>query len=67
MLHEIYRVNRFIEEAGREFYGWGFDVYCADLTGSEARYPYLESDQAYANFLGTGGFEQYVQINNIMQ
>jgi dienelactone hydrolase len=67
LLHEIYGVNRFIEEAGREFYGWGFDVYCPDLIGSGACYPYSESDQAYVNFLGAGGFEQYVQINNMMR
>ena len=67
LLHEIYGINRFISGIGREFYRWGFDVCCPDLTGDGAVFPYAHEEEAYANFMQAGGLGRYKEVNGRME
>jgi len=46
ILHEIYGINRFIEEVCIQYHNDGFDVFCPQLLGKE-NFTYEESSSAY--------------------
>lgn len=56
ILHEIYGVNRFMEETCSEYHSWGFDVFCPDLLHREC-FPYAEVSEAYHFFMNHVGFD----------
>jgi len=60
ILHEIYGVNRFIEETCTEYYLQGFDVFCPNMI-QRKNFLYSESAEAYQTFLDNVGFDFYVE------
>ena len=61
ILHEIYGINRFIEELCIQYHNDGFDVFCPQLLGRE-NFPYEDSSGAYAYFLNEVGFDVYKKV-----
>lgn len=65
ILHEIYGVNKFIEDVCIQYHKEGFDVYSPNLINKEC-YSYEQANEAYANFVNEVGFHIYEQINNLI-
>ncbi|SHJ35237.1 dienelactone hydrolase family protein [Lutispora thermophila] len=65
ILHEIYGINKFIEEVCAEYSAQRFDVFCPDMI---QRYSFLYSQQeeAYSNFIRNVGFEYYSKIEDLI-
>jgi len=61
ILHEIYGINRFIEELCIQYHNDGFDVFCPQLLGRE-HFPYEDSATAHAYFFNEVGFDVYKKI-----
>ncbi len=57
VLHEIYGINRHIEEVCKHFSQNGYDVICPDLTGKNGTFEYAEQENAYRNFIDNVGFQ----------
>lgn len=49
VLHEIYGINRFMEEVCRRYHAKGLDIYCPDLLCGRS-FAYSETQEAYALF-----------------
>lgn len=65
VLHEIYGVNQFIENACENIRNMGFDVCCPNLTGRQP-FPYRESQKAYEHFTEKIGFDVYKDIEKLL-
>lgn len=65
VLHEIYGVNRFIEEQCHKYIEDGYDVYCPNLLGRHP-FSYDEAKAAYEFFAQNVGFQVYERINNLV-
>lgn len=63
VLHEIYGINRFIENISEKFNDAGFDVLCPNMIGRSA-FPYEESEDAYEHFVSQVGFDIYKEISS---
>lgn len=63
VLHEIYGINKFIEDMCEKFKHAGFDVFCPNLI-NKASFPYTESQKAYQHFICHIGFDIYKEIVN---
>ena len=61
IIHEIYGVNKFMENVCEKMRCSGFDVYCPNLIGKDAFY-YEDSSKAYEWFASKVGFEIYKEI-----
>lgn len=55
VLHEIYGVNRFIQDVCKEYEQQGFDVYCPNLLYGNC-FPYDKEEEAYRYFNKQVGF-----------
>ena len=62
VLHEIYGVNKFIQEQCQKFRDAGYDVFCPNLN-DKPPFPYDKSDEAYDFFYKNVGFEVYQKIS----
>jgi len=62
MLHEIYGINKFMEEICEEYHAAGFDVYCPSLLKKEC-FLYANSSEAYKYFVDEIGFDIYKEID----
>ena len=65
VLHEIYGVNKFIQEQCQKFNNDGYDVFCPNLIGKPP-FSYENSDEAYDFFVKNIGFEVYKEINMLV-
>lgn len=61
LLHEIYGVNRFIDDQRRKYEELGFRVFCPDLYGGRV-FSYDETEAAYGYFYSRVGLDAYRQI-----
>jgi dienelactone hydrolase len=61
ILHEIYGINRFIEELCIQYHNDGFDIFCPQLLGRE-NFPYEDSAAAHAYFFNEVGFDVYKKV-----
>lgn len=66
ILHEIYGVNKFIQEQCQKYKQNGFDIFCPNLIGRQP-FLYEEAEMAYGFFNQNVGFEVYKEINNLIQ
>lgn len=66
VLHEIYGVNRHIEEVCEFYASNGYDVYCPNLINRDRPFEYWQSQEAYQYFTDIIGFDVYVDMNNLM-
>lgn len=57
VVHEIYGVNRHMEEVCRAYQEAGFDVICPNLLNRETPFSYSEESIAYRNFMDNVGFD----------
>lgn len=57
VVHEIYGVNRHMEEVCRAYREAGFDVICPNLLNRETPFSYSEESTAYRNFMDNVGFD----------
>lgn len=62
ILHEIYGVNKFIEEVCEDYHGAGFDVFCPSMLKRKS-FSYKDSSEAYSYFVANVGFSVYKEIN----
>lgn len=65
VLHEIYGVNKFIEDVCEQYHRIGFDVYSPNLLNKKS-YSYEQVAEAYDNFKSEIGFHVYSQINTLV-
>lgn len=65
VLHEIYGVNKFIEDVCEQYHRIGFDVYSPNLLNKKS-YSYEQAAEAYDNFKSEIGFHVYSQINTLV-
>lgn len=56
LLHEIYGINRFMEETANHYCEKGFDVYCPNMLKRPC-FPYDQEQTAYAYFRENVGFD----------
>lgn len=64
VLHEIYGLNRHIEEVCKHFSQFGCDIVCPDFI--ECTFDYSEHESAYRNFIDNIGFESgYKKIKQL--
>lgn len=61
MLHEIYGINKFMEEICKEYQAAGFDVFCPSLL-KQGSFLYEDSSEAYRHFVDEVGFDIYKEI-----
>lgn len=62
LLHEIYGINRFMENIANTLASSGYDVICPDLCGLEKPFDYSDQEAAYAHFKDNVGFERAAEI-----
>ena len=67
VLHEIYGINRHIEEVCQKYSDMGFDMYCPNLLKIEKPYDYSQQDEAYNYFVRYIGFDVYQEVNALAQ
>ncbi|WP_455717386.1 dienelactone hydrolase family protein [Anaerosporobacter sp.] len=65
VLHEIYGVNKFIEDICMQYVGEDFDIYSPNLLNKEC-YSYEQATEAYVNFVNEIGFQIYERINTFI-
>lgn len=65
LLHEIYGMNRFMEELCEEYHGLGFDVYCPNLLQRDG-FLYSEAAEAYQFFMNHVGFDACQDIEHLL-
>lgn len=65
VLHEIYGINRFIEEVCTEYKIQGFDVFCPNMIQRE-NFTYSESTEAYQFFINNTGFDFYKEVEDLI-
>lgn len=65
ILHEIYGINRFIEELCTEYNVQGFDVFCPNMIQKE-NFLYSESTEAYQFFINNVGFDFYKEVETLI-
>jgi dienelactone hydrolase len=58
VLHEIYGINRHMEQVCMEFAAQGYDVLCPDMLDRSGPFPYEREEAAYRYFMGKVGFEK---------
>ncbi len=63
VLHEIYGINKHIDEVCHAYHMEGYDVYCPNLLQEKGPFTYNEVDEAYGYFMNHIGFEIYIEIN----
>ena len=61
VLHEIYGINKFIEEVCQDYHAAGFDVFCPAMLKRES-FSYKDSLDAYNYFISEVGFAIYKKI-----
>lgn len=66
ILHEIYGVNRFIEDVCDEYHRLGFDVFCPEMLGEKC-FLYSETSEAYRNFVNETGFDYYKEVEQLVE
>ncbi len=67
VLHEIYGINRHIEEVCKYFSQCGYDVVCPDLTGEDKLFQYSQQQEAYKYFVENIGFESaYEKVKKLI-
>jgi dienelactone hydrolase len=62
ILHEIYGINKFIEEVCEVYHGANFDVFCPSMLSRES-FLYKDGLDAYNYFVSNIGFDVYKEIN----
>ena len=67
LLHEIYGINGHMRALCQKYAGFGYDVYCPDLTGRGKPFSYDRQEDAYAFFLKQGGFDCYIAVNVLLE
>lgn len=65
ILHEIYGINKFIEQVCTEYHQLGYDVFCPDMLSREP-FPYEEALAAYSYFIEQAGFHYYKKIEDLI-
>jgi dienelactone hydrolase len=66
VLHEIYGVNRFMDDVCKEYHRQGFDVFCPNLLRREC-FSYSEVSEAYDYFRNEVGFEIYKEMEQLIK
>ena len=68
LIHEIYGINKHMEDTGSRYYELGYDVFCPDLLGDNNRFDYVEEKAAYKYFMENVGFEPAVaQVKKVVE
>jgi len=65
ILHEIYGINRFIEELCTEYNMRGFDVFCPNIFQREY-FLYSEATEAYQFFINNVGFDFSKEVERLI-
>jgi dienelactone hydrolase len=66
ILHEIYGINRFIEDLCSKYHSQEFDVFCPDMLGRNS-FSYAEASEAYDYFIKKVGFDYYKVIEQLVE
>lgn len=66
LLHEIYGINRFMEDICMEYHVLGFDIFCPDMLNGNS-FEYSEASRAYTFFTNCIGFDYYVKIELLLE
>lgn len=66
VLHEIYGINRFIEEVCSDYLTQGFDVFCPDMLRRNC-FLYSEATKAYDYFTKEVGFDFYKNVEQLIE
>lgn len=66
VLHEIYGINRFIEDICIEYHALGFDIFCPDMLNGNS-FEYSEASLAYEYFAKRIGFDYYRKIERLLE
>lgn len=66
VLHEIYGINRFMEDVCAEYHQLGFDIYCPDML-KRTCFSYTQAFEAYDYFKNEAGFDFYKNIEQLMK
>jgi dienelactone hydrolase len=61
VLHEIYGINRFIEDICVDYAQLGYDVFCPNMLEREC-FPYDAEQAAYQYFIDKAGFDRNLEI-----
>lgn len=63
ILHEIYGINKHIEDVCQYYLAKGYDIYCPDLLNMDNHFEYSQQDEAYLYFTNNIGLDVFHQIN----
>lgn len=66
VLHEIYGINKFIEDVCFEYHMQGFDIFCPDML-QQTCFLYSEVSDAYQYFMNKIDFDFYIKIEQIIE
>ncbi|NLL76094.1 MAG: hydrolase [Clostridiales bacterium] len=66
VLHEIYGVNKFIEDICAEYHMQGVDIFCPEIL-QESCFQYSEATEAYNYFINEIGFDYYSEIEQLLE
>lgn len=66
VLHEIYGVNRFIEDVCKSYNKKGYDVYYPDIINRTPPFAYAQSEEAYQYFNEAIRFEVYHEVEELI-
>lgn len=66
ILHEIYGVNRFMEDVCTTYHMQGFDVFCPDMLQRKC-FSYSEATEAYHYFINSIGFDYYKEMEQFIE
>lgn len=67
VLHEIYGINRRMEDICAHYSASGYDVYCPNLNARQAPFAYSEQEEAYRSFMEQNGFDKDSEINELLK
>ena len=65
VLHEVYGINKFIDDVCTEYHKQGFDVFCPDMLHGKI-FSYDKVLEAYDFFVSEIGFEYYKIISPLI-
>lgn len=67
ILHEIYGLNKHIEDVCKHYFTKGYDIYCPDLLNKTTPFDYSQSDEAYHYFISCIGFDINHKVDELIE
>lgn len=63
VIHEIYGINKHMEDVCQYYFAKGYDIYCPDLLNRGNHFDFSQREEAYFYFTNNIGFDVFHLIN----